>query len=197
MGVVNGYRTAMSKLKTNDLIDKLNTVVVNTKSTYSSQRNYKGLSNGLVALVGILPRDMYEGNGETWNSNMPVTNSFSGNFVIESAAANDNEFGAFILAVDSIPSSVCFKLVTANWSSESDSDLQAIYVNSAEGNNVYDAIDSDQIKPSIIQPTSVSDQGGTGSSNASYVNVGGLISPQDAVSICGESSKVTIAWKFI
>lgn len=119
VGGIAGYSKAMSKFKTNKLMDQINMITTNVRTLYASQRSYDGLDSTLAKKVNLIPSEMYSDV-----STSEITNAFGGKLTIEvndGYVAGDNK--AFTIEIDNIPSTACIAMVTNDWGSESDAGL--------------------------------------------------------------------------
>ena len=58
IGGISGYSKAMAKFRVNKTLDQISMLVMNIRSLYSANINYKGLTDKIAIQMGIIPRDM-------------------------------------------------------------------------------------------------------------------------------------------
>ena len=120
---IAGYSKAMTKFKTNKVIDEVMTIANNIKTLYANQKNYASLNdlNDIdLKTFGIVPAEMYDENGE-------IKNAFNGEVIISAAwydgtHLNDDsdeeynaELRAYSIAIRHIPEDACMELATQSW----------------------------------------------------------------------------------
>ena len=59
VGGIAGYSKAMNKYKINKTTDQVSMLVANIRTLFSSQGNYKDLTNARAIKFGVVPNDMY------------------------------------------------------------------------------------------------------------------------------------------
>ena len=117
VGGIAGYSKAMTKFKTNKVIDEVITIANNIKTLYANQKNYASLSDIDLKASGIIPAEMYDENGE-------IKNAFNGEVIITAAWYDgthfdiddmDGEMRAYSIAIRHIPEDACIELATQAW----------------------------------------------------------------------------------
>ena len=113
VGGIAGYSKAMTKFKTNKVIDEVMTIANNIKTLYANQKNYASLddlSDIDLKASGIIPAEMYDENGE-------IKNAFNGKLVIQTAYYDDydNIYKAYSIYINNIPENACLELATQSW----------------------------------------------------------------------------------
>ncbi len=126
VGGIAGYSKAMTKFKTNKVIDEVMTIANNIKTLYANQKNYASLDdlNDIdFKTFGIVPAEMYDENGE-------IKNAFNGRVVIQGAFYDythtngsgditdeeyDAEMRAYSIYINNIPEDACMELATQSW----------------------------------------------------------------------------------
>ena len=108
---IAGYSKAMTKFKTNKVIDEVMTIANNIKTLYANQKSYAGLYNIDLKASGIIPAEMYDENGE-------IKNAFNGKVYIQEAfldGNDDEQIGAYSIYISNIPENACIELATQAW----------------------------------------------------------------------------------
>ena len=117
VGGIAGYSKAMTKFKTNKVIDEVMTIANNIKTLYANQKNYASLYDIDLKASGIIPAEMYDENGE-------IKNAFNGEVVIQPAFYDDTHFDidnedgyyrAYSIYINNIPEDACMELATQAW----------------------------------------------------------------------------------
>ena len=196
VGGIAGYSKAMNKYKINKTTDQVSMLVANIRTLFSSQGNYKGLTNAQAIKFGVVPNDMYtpkSGSAEITE----IKNAFGGQVYIAASggrAENDNE--AFVIVYSGLTSEACVTIATGDWGSGQASGLIGI---AAAGNNAT-AVDTEssaggEIKAIYTTTTdgtdNVSIPGATTLANRTPMTV------SKAVTACdGTGSTNSVAWKY-
>lgn len=123
VGGIAGYSKAMNKYKINKTTDQVSMLVANIRTLFSTQGNYRGLSNSQAKKFGVVPNDMY-----TNAADENIKNAFNGDVVIASARARKdvNQPDAFIVAYDGLSNEACVTIATGDWGSGQASGLIGI-----------------------------------------------------------------------
>lgn len=111
IGVISGYSVAMSRYKTNKIIDEVVYITINTKSLFHSSPNYITLYNGdNVEQIMASAKIHKNPTGNLYN------NFVGGNIYLrpsDKKVKNDNE--AFVLTFDGLSEDICKNIVTLDW----------------------------------------------------------------------------------
>ena len=135
VGGIAGYSKAMTKFKINKSMDQISMLVANIRTLFSGQRNYSGLNNTNAIAFGIIPGEM-DGGGSV------ITNAFSGNVTISTAAVNSNADAAFTIKYEGLGQEACVTMATSDWGSGSSSGLVNMSVsNTAADGTTYSGSD--------------------------------------------------------
>jgi len=191
VGGIAGYSKAMNKFKTNKVIDQINMISTNIRTLYSSQRNYNGLNNIIAVKTGVVPAEMYSAtvaSTATTNSAMVLTHAFGGQLTIQAAATSGDADGAYVIAIDGVPSSACISIATTDWGGDSGSGLVGMYVDSTSGKTRADGYSA--LSGSTVTAASTLGVPGNSSFGLPFTLVG-------ANTACNTTANATIAWKFM
>jgi type II secretory pathway pseudopilin PulG len=124
VGGIAGYSKAMNKYKINKTTDQVSMLVANIRTLYSTQGNYKDLSNENAISFGVVPNDMYT------SGSAAIKNAFNGAVYIGAAKARntDNDAGneAFIIEYSGLSNEACVTIATGDWGSGQASGLIGI-----------------------------------------------------------------------
>ena len=197
VGGIAGYSKAMNKYKINKTTDQVSMLVANIRTLFSSQGNYKDLSNANAIKFGVVPEDMIkDGSG----SAQTLSNAFGGDVTIVSAPARSNVADAqdaFIITYEGLSNEACVTILTGDWGSGQASGLIAI-----AGGATSQTVDSK------VNAVYVDNQSATTASNAASGAVvaapgaatGKVSTPvpvTNAVNACsGGGSGNAVAWKY-
>lgn len=193
VGGIAGYSKAMNKYKINKTTDQVSMLVANIRTLFSSQGNYKGLTNAQAIKFGVVPNDMYtpkSGSAEITE----IKNAFGGQVYIAASggrAENDNE--AFVIVYSGLTSEACVTIATGDWGSGQASGLIAL--GAGETATLTDAM-----------MTALMTDGGTPAAAAKVVtaqpgdaNVPTPITVSQAVAACdggSNNSSYSVMWKY-
>lgn len=195
VGGIAGYSKAMNKYKINKTTDQVSMLVANIRTLFSSQGNYKDLTNAQAIKFGVVPNDMYapkSGSAEITE----IKNAFNGQVYIAASggrAAGDNE--AFVIVYSGLTSEACITIATGDWGSGQASGL--IGIAAAGANSTAAATAGAGAEIAGIYTTTadgtdnVSIPGATTLANRTPMTV------SKAVGICnGSGSTNSVAWKY-
>ena len=111
---IAGYSKAMTKFKTNKVIDEVMTIANNIKTLYANQKNYESLFDIDWKASGIIPAEMYDENGE-------IKNAFNGEVLLSAAFGDGHMDGlhytmeAYSIYISNIPEDACMEFATQSW----------------------------------------------------------------------------------
>jgi type II secretory pathway pseudopilin PulG len=109
VGGIAGYSKAMTKFKTNKVIDQVNMLSTNIRTMFSSQRTFNGLNNTLSNTAGITPAEMI---GAT---NADIINGFGGTVHVGPAKHLGQAEQGYVISFGSIPKAACVVMATTDW----------------------------------------------------------------------------------
>ena len=207
VGGIAGYSKAMNKYKINKTTDQVSMLVANIRTLFSSQGNYKDLSNANAIKFGVVPEDMIKTGS---NNAQTLSNAFGGEVKIGASggrALNDNE--AFSIVYSGLSSEACVTLATGDWGSGQASGLIAISagtngntsgVTGTEDSATGKGVDAVYLGTSDDKSVKCD---GTGSTSCTAIAVPGAdknptpMSVTSAVNACScTSTTCEVAWKY-
>ena len=183
VGGIAGYSKAMTKFKTNKVIDQVNMLSTNIRTLYASQRTFNGLNNKLANQAGAVPSEMVE-NGST----SVIQNGFGGDVVITTAEYLGQAHNAYVIAFGSIPKAACVTMATTDWGGDAGSGFALMYVQGGTGATASTAA-STAADSTTSAGTSVAVPG-----NSTYPTPMTVVNAQLS---CTSTDKNAIAWKYI
>lgn len=196
VGGIAGYSKAMNKYKINKTTDQVSMLVANIRTLFSSQGNYKDLTNAQAIKFGVVPNDMYTptlGNAEITE----IKNAFNGQvYIAASGGRADGDNEAFVIVYSGLSSEACVTIATGDWGSGQASGLIAI---GAAGKKAT-AVDSEGSAGGVIK--SIFTTTADGNDNVSIPGAKTLnhrtpMTVSKAVGICnGSGSTNSVAWKY-
>ena len=130
VGGIAGYSKAMTKFKTNQIIDQVSTIVTNIKSLYAQQKNYEGLDMETAYMLGVFPDEL--GSYCSLEAFSCASNAFNGAIYINTVSLKGNGIDdGFVIVYEGLPKETCIDLLTNNWGSKSS--LIAMYASGSSG----------------------------------------------------------------
>lgn len=132
IGGIAGYSKAMAKFRVNKTLDQISMLVMNIRSLYSANINYKGLTDKIAIQMGIIPRDMLP-SGTTEATASSIINAYQGQVKIGSADIGGTD-RSFYIVYSGLTRDACVAIATADWGSQAGSGLQAIAIKGTTGN---------------------------------------------------------------
>ena len=198
VGGIAGYSKAMTKYKTNKVVDQMTMIVTNIRTLYAQQTTYNGLNSDAAINMGVIPDEMGTEPGK------PLVNAFMGKVYISAAKAStvndDKGDRAFVLTYTGLPREACVTLATGDWGSGSSSGL--IGVAAIGGSTSVSAAQTyDGDKELVLTDTaSCAGSSETGKALAcpggSNTPVPMQVSKAASACNCGTSSSCTVTWKY-
>ena len=128
VGGIAGYSKAMTKFKTNKVIDQVNMLSTNIRTLYSSQRTFAGLNNALANKAGAVPAEMVANS-----STSAIQNGFGGDVYITTGFHLAQANQAYLIGFSSIPKAACVTMATTDWGGDVGSGFSYMKVDATGG----------------------------------------------------------------
>jgi len=169
LGLYTGYKESIHKYKLTQTIAQITTLVLNLQALYEDDGDYENLKASELLEAGVITPEMLD-------SKNTLLNAFGGKIrILKSPAEEDlDEYTAFILVYEGLPSDVCFELATLNWSEITDKFI-AVKATSSGTANVTKAFKDEPFEKRAS---------------------GTVYHPYEAQAACGKSNTSSIALKF-
>ena len=197
VGGIAGYSKAMTKYKTNKVVDQMTMIVTNIRTLYAQQTSYNGLTNAAAINMGVIPDEMGT-NAATGT----LVNAFAGQVYISHAqlssngTTDPNKDKAFVLTYTGLPREACVTLATGDWGSGSSAGLVGIGAYGA----ATSAAQTENGRLILADTATCAGEAAAGSAVAcpggSNTPVPMQVSKAAAACSCGTSSSCTITWKY-
>ena len=129
IGGIAGYSKAMAKFRVNKTLDQISMLVMNIRSLYSANINYKGLTDKIAIQMGIIPRDMLP-SGTNESTASSIINAYQGEVRIGSSNIGGTD-RSFFIVYSGLTRDACVAIATADWGSQAGSGLQSIQIKAA------------------------------------------------------------------
>ncbi len=199
VGGIAGYSKAMTKYKTNKVVDQMTMIVTNIRTLYAQQTSYNGLNNQSAINMGVIPDEM---GTDASSANAPLVNAFAGQVYISHAKLSSNSTTdphsdkAFVLTYTGLPREACVTLATGDWGSGSSAGLVGIGAYGA----ATTAAQKEDTRLVLADTATCAGAAASGSAVAcpggSNTPVPMQVSKAAAACSCGTSSSCTITWKY-
>ncbi|MEE6206701.1 MAG: type 4 pilus major pilin [Alphaproteobacteria bacterium] len=199
VGGIAGYSKAMTKYKTNKVVDQMTMIVTNIRTLYAQQTSYNGLNNQSAINMGVIPDEM---GTDASSADAKLVNAFAGQVYIKHAKLSSNTTTdphadkAFVITYTGLPREACVTLATGDWGSGSSAGLVGI---GAYG-SAATAAQTEDGRLVLADTASCAGAATTGSAVAcpggSHTPVPMQVSKAASACNCGTSSSCTITWKY-
>lgn len=130
VGGIAGYSKAMSKYRSNKVIEQISMLVTNTRTMYAQQQTYMNLTNWMAIEMGIVPDDLVV-VGSDGNPTGVLRNVFGGPVQIASSSVDGSastDKSAFIVSFYNLSRDACVAISTSDWGAGSSSGLLGMHV---------------------------------------------------------------------
>lgn len=131
IGGISGYSKAMAKFRVNKTLDQISMLVMNIRSLYSANIDYKGLTDQVAIQMGIIPRDMLP-SGTTESNATQIINAYQGAVKVGAANVGGTNRSFYVLYTG-LTREACVSIATADWGSQAGSGLQSITIAAGSG----------------------------------------------------------------
>lgn len=205
VGGIAGYSKAMSKYRTNKMIDQATMLITNIRTMFAQQQSYTGLNNARAVNLALVPEEMIVAPGTVIDDDKAngtggrrLRNVFSGEVLIDSSPIDADDKGsdnkgeaAFKVSFFGISRDACIQVATSDWGAGSSSGLIGMHIWGADATN-YKA-------DTVIDTTYKNGTEGT-----QYIAVPGdpvykvpftVVQAQKACD-CGNKTTCAVTWKY-
>lgn len=144
VGGIAGYSKAMSKYRTNKMIDQATMLITNIRTMFAQQQSYTGLNNSRAVNLALVPEEMIVAPGTPMNDEdtRRLRNVFSGEVLIGSSPIDKQDEGtdkkgeaAFKVSFFGISRDACIQVATSDWGAGSSSGLIGMHIWGADKDN--------------------------------------------------------------
>ncbi len=200
VGGIAGYSKAMSKYRTNKMIDQATMLITNIRTMFAQQQSYTGLNNSRAVNLALVPEEMIVAPGTAMNDEdtRRLRNVFSGEVIIGSSPIDADDKGednkgeaAFKVSFFGISRDACIQVATSDWGAGSSSGLIGMHIWGAEANKYKE--------DGVIDTTYKN-----GTEGSKYIAVPGdsvykvpftVVQAQKACD-CGNKTTCAVTWKY-
>ncbi len=134
VGGILGYTKAMSKYRTDKLLNEMAELTLNIRILYFTQRDYKDISVANLLKGGFVPHEMIEIANDGTEK---IIHAFGGNVRVFPSLINGDQKHAFEIYAENLNREACVALSTLDWGQDPSSGFVAIYIGA--NNNAIDA----------------------------------------------------------
>ena len=218
VGGIMGYSKAMTKYKTNKVIDQVSMIVTNIRTLYAQQNSYSGLINDTAVEMGVIPDEMY-GTGSGDDAKYKLRNAFNGSvFITEASSGLGSDDKAFMIAYTGLPKEACVNIATGDWGSGTSAGMIGMRI-AGDGDDFADAeitAGEDANNPNVgfADYEELQFQSGTGhegefcegtkaADGEAFACAGGAVQPiplnvaqAGLACACGTKNACSIVWKY-
>lgn len=161
VGGIAGYSKAMSKYKTGKVLDQTQQLVVEIRTFYSSNPDYRGLSVASLINDKIITKDIALNN--------VAIHAFGGEYKIgrdiDGAQAIPGDI-SFFISLHDLGSSSCINLLSAGWGDTAGTGLSMIRVRNSNGTSDFTWGNTN---PNLALPIDINKAGNICANNTSNV----------------------------
>ena len=195
VGAIAGYSKAMSKYRTNKMIDQATMLITNIRTMFALQRSYAGLNNASAVNMALVPEEMIVNPATEMedDATRKLRNVFSGDVVIDSSPIDSDDArtkeSAFKISFYGISRDACIQVATSDWGAGSSSGLIGMHIWNAEND---DTTEPDYDMDNTYSKSHISN-------NEYFLTPSSVpLSVADAVGACSCTGKNTcaITWKY-
>ena len=208
VGGIAGYSKAMSKYRTNKMIDQATMLITNIRTMFAQQQSYAGLNNNRAVNLQLVPEEMIVNPADpSWDNDNPTTpgklrNVFSGDVVVansaidEDDATNTDSQGAFKVSFFGISRDACIQVATSDWGAGSSSGLIGLHIWDGAKNTGADAsYKEDNDIDEIYKNDTEGDENFAVPGDSVYKVPFTVIQAQKACN-CGNKTTCAVTWKY-
>ena len=163
VGGIAGYSKAMSKYRTNKMIDQATMLITNIRTMFAQQQSYADLNNARAVNLALVPEEMIVNPGQEIEDNgtRKLRNVFSGDVEIKNSAIDEDDKnvqaqeaqgenpavaayasqGAFRVTFYGISRDACIQVATSDWGAGSSSGLVGMHIWNAGTEKKDDEVD--------------------------------------------------------
>ncbi|MBQ7632971.1 MAG: hypothetical protein IJS88_02500 [Alphaproteobacteria bacterium] len=203
VGGIAGYSKAMSKYRTNKVLDQVSMMITNIRTMYAQQQTYGNLDNSVVIDMGLVPEELVVPNLPE-NAAGKLRNIFGGRvFVGASSLDGAGEIGkvdknAFIISFYGLTRDACIAMATADWGAGSSSGLLAMHIYSQSKGTTVDptSIDATLDAVSKYTPGSITQMSAIAVPGDENVKVPLSVDQARLACYCPSKSLCAVSWKY-
>ncbi len=203
VGGIAGYSKAMSKYRTNKVLDQVAMLVTNIRTMYAQQQTYGNLDNALAIDMGMVPEELIVA-GLADNAVGKLRNIFGGRIFIGASSMdgsgeiNQVDKNAFIVSFYGVTRDACIAMATADWGAGSSSGLLAMHVYSQSRGTTTDPTSIDATLDAVNKytPGSITQMSAIAVPGDETVKVPLTVDQARLACYCPNKSLCAVSWKY-
>ena len=200
VGGIAGYSKAMSKYRTNKMIDQATMLITNIRTMFAQQQSYAQLNNSRAVNLALVPEEMIVNPGTEMNDDATrkLRNVFSGDVVIDSSPIDEDDTakeGAFKVSFYGISRDACIQVATSDWGAGSSSGLVGLHIWTPEDTSTAAATKSDDKIDDVFKNNTKGDENFAVPGDKVYKVPFTVVQAQKACN-CGNKTICAITWKY-
>lgn len=203
VGGIAGYSKAMSKYRTNKVLDQVSMLITNIRTMYAQQQTYRNLDNAAAIDMGLVPDELVV-SGLADNSVGKIRNIFGGRvFIGASSVDGAGEEGqvdknAFIVSFYGVTRDACIAMATSDWGAGSSSGLLAMHIFSQSTGSTVDPTSIDSTLDAVTKYTSgsITQMSAIAIPGDETVKVPLTVDQARLACYCPNKSLCAVSWKY-
>lgn len=133
IGGISGYSKAMAKYRVNKTLDQISMLVMNIRSMYASNVDYRGLNANVALQMGIVPSDMLQPGDDSTKASK-IYNTYQGEVALKAEGDTHQQFS---VSYAGLSRDACVAIATSDWGTQAGSGLLKMAIGpSGEGKAV-------------------------------------------------------------
>lgn len=203
VGGIAGYSKAMSKYRTNKVLDQVSMLITNIRTMYAQQQNYGNLDNALAIDMQLVPDELVVA-GLADNAAGKLRNIFGGRIFIGASSLDgagdisEVDKNAFIVSFYGLTRDACIAMATSDWGAGSSSGLTALHVFSQSRNATTEptSIDAELDAVTRYTPGSITQMSAIAVPGDETVKVPLTVDQARLACYCPNKSLCAVSWKY-
>ena len=203
VGGIAGYSKAMSKYRTNKVLDQVSMLITNIRTMYAQQQNYGNLDNALAIDMGLVPDELIVA-GLADNAAGKLRNIFGGRIFIGASSldgagdASEVDKNAFVVSFYGLTRDACIAMATSDWGAGSSAGLTALHVFSQSRGTSTEPTSIDAELDAVTRYTSgsISQMSASAVPGDETVKVPLTVDQARLACYCPNKSLCAVSWKY-
>jgi hypothetical protein len=203
VGGIAGYSKAMSKYRTNKVLDQVSHIITNIRTMYAQQQTFGNLDNALAIDMGMIPEELIVA-GLADNAAGKLRNIFGGRVFIGASSMDGAgeisqvDKNAFVVSFYGLTRDACIAMATADWGAGSSSGLLAMHVYSQSRGTTADPTSIDATLDAVTKytPGSIAQMSAIAVPGDETVKVPLTVDQARLACYCPNKSLCAVSWKY-
>ena len=200
VGGIAGYSKAMSKYRTNKMIDQATMLITNIRTMFAQQQSYAQLNNSRAVNLALVPEEMIVNPSTEMEDDAArkLRNVFSGDVVIDSSPIDEDDAqtkeGAFKVSFYGISRDACIQVATSDWGAGSSSGLVGLHIWAPETTSASTSKSDNKID-TVYKNNTEGDENFAVPGDKIYKVPFTVVQAQKACK-CGNKTTCAVTWKY-